>query len=88
MEALENGIRENDLFFDVTDTSSPYGEATVKNAYNPYGPSEGKIAVNPYYSYEAIFSPVIKPGRIPRLTQFLCDLLLHHLWEKIGRAHV
>lgn len=81
MEALENGIRENDLFFDVTDTSSPYGEATVKNAYNPYGPSEGRIAVNPYYSYEAIFSPVIKPGRIPRLTQFLCDLLLHHLWE-------
>ena len=39
MEALENGIRENDLFFDVTDTSSPYGDATVKNAYNPYGPS-------------------------------------------------
>ncbi len=81
MEALENGVRENDLFFDVADTSSPYGEATVKNAYHPYGPSEGHIAVNPYYSYEEIFSPVIKPGRISRLTQFLCDLLLHHLWE-------
>ena len=38
LEAKENGIRENDLFFDVADTSSPYGEATVKNAYTPFGP--------------------------------------------------
>jgi len=81
MEARENGIRENDLFFDVTDTSSPYGEATVKNAYTPYGPTEGKVAVNPYYSYEAIFSHIIEPGRIPVLTKFLCDLILHHLCE-------
>ncbi len=81
MEAKENGIRENDLFFDVTDTSSPYGEATVKNAYSPYGPDEGSVAVNPYYSYEGIFSHIIKPGRIPELTKFLCDLVLHHLWK-------
>ena len=45
MEARENGIRENDLFFDVADTSSPYGEATVKNAYTPFGPIEGRIAI-------------------------------------------
>lgn len=81
MEALNNGIRENDLFFDVADTSSPYGEATVKNVYHPYGSPEARIAVNPYYSYEAIFDPLIKPGKVPRLTQFLCDLILHHLWE-------
>lgn len=81
MEARKNGIRENDLFFDVTDTSSPYGEATVKNAYNPYGPEEGRISVNPYYSYEAIFNYIIKPGRIPELTRFICDLILRHLCE-------
>lgn len=81
LEAKENGIRENDIFFDVTDTSSPYGEATVKNAYTPFGPLEGKVAVNPYYSYEAVFRSIIKPGRIPELTRFLCDLILHHLWE-------
>lgn len=81
LEVKENGIRENDIFFDVTDTSSPYGEATVKNAYTPYGPLEGKVAVNPYYSYEAVFRSIIKPGRIPELTRFLCDLILHHLWE-------
>ena len=81
MEARENGIRENDLFFDVADTSSPYGEATVKNAYTPFGPIEGRVAVNPYYSYEAIFSPIIKPGKISELTQYLCDLILHHLWK-------
>lgn len=81
MEARENGIRENDLFFDVADTSSPYGEATVKNAYTPFGPIEGRIAVNPYYSYEAIFEHMIRPGPIPELTQFMCDLILHHLWK-------
>lgn len=81
LEAKENGIRENDIFFDVTDTSSPYGEATVKNAYTPFGPLEGKVAVNPYYSYEAVFRSIIKPGRMPELTRFLCDLILHHLWE-------
>ncbi len=81
LEALENGIRENDLFFDVTDTSSPYGEATVKNAYNPYGPDEGRVAVNPYYSYEPIFDPIIKTGKVPELTRFLCDMVLHHLWK-------
>ncbi len=81
LEARENDIRENDLFFDVADTSSPYGEATVKNAYTPFGPVEGKIAVNPYYSYEAIFGHMIRPGRIPELTRYLCDLILHHLWK-------
>ena len=81
MEARENGIRENDLFFDVADTSSPYGEATVKNAYTPFGPIEGRIAVNPYYSYEAVFDHIIRPGPIPELTQYLCDLILHHLWK-------
>ena len=79
MEARENGIRENDLFFDVSDTSSPYGEATVKNAYTPFGPIEGMVAVNPYYSYEAIFDHIIRPGKIPELTKYLCDLILHHL---------
>lgn len=81
MEARENGIRENDLFFDVADTSSPYGEATVKNAYTPLGPMEGSVAVNPYYSYEAIFDHMIRPGRIPELTRYLCDLIYHHLWK-------
>ena len=81
MEALENGISEEELFFDVTDTSSPYGEATVKNAYSPFGPDAGAVAVNPYYSYEAIFAHLLKPGRVPELTRFLCDLILHHLWE-------
>lgn len=81
LEAKENGIRENDLFFDVADTSSPYGEATVKNAYTPFGPREGQIAVNPYYSYESIFGHIIRPGKIPELTQYLCDLILHHLWK-------
>lgn len=81
LEALDNGIQENDIFFDVTDTSSPYGEATVKNVYNPYGPGEGTIAVNPYYSYEVIFDYLIKPGKIPELTKYLCDLILHHVWE-------
>lgn len=81
LEARENGIRENDIFFDVTESSSPYGEATVKNMYSPYGPAEGTIAVNPYYSYEAVFDYLIKPGKVPELTKFLCDLILHHLWE-------
>lgn len=81
MEARENGIRENDLFFDVSDTSSPYGEATIKNAYTPFGPIEGMVAVNPYYSYEAIFDHIIRPGKIPELTKYLCDLILHHLWK-------
>ncbi len=81
MEARNNGIRENDLFFDVADTSSPYGEATVKNAYTPFGPVEGRIAVNPYYSYEAVFDHIIRPGQIPELTRYLCDLILHHLWQ-------
>lgn len=81
LEAIAAGIRENDIFFDVTDTSSPYGEATVKNLYTPFGPDQGNVAVNPYYSYEEIFRHVIKPGKIPELTRFLCDLMLHHLWE-------
>lgn len=81
LEARQNGMEETDIFLDVTDTSSPYGEATVKNVYDPYGPIEGAVAVNPYYSYEAVFSHLIKPGRIPELTKFLCDLILHHLWE-------
>ena len=81
IEARENGIRENDLFFDVASTSSPYGEATVKNAYTPFGPIEGSVAVNPYYSYQSIFDHIIKPGKIPELTRYLCDLILHHLWK-------
>lgn len=81
LETMKNGIRENDIFLDVADTSSPYGEATVKNAYSPYGSSEVRIAVNPYYSYEAVFSGLLSPGCIPELERFLCDLLLHHLWE-------
>lgn len=81
IEARNGGVRENDIFFDVTDTSSPYGEATVKNAYSFCGTAEGAIAVNPYYSYEAIFRSIIRPGKIPELTKFLCDLILHHLCE-------
>lgn len=81
LEAKDNGIRENEIFFDVTDTSSPYGEATVKNLYSPFGPVQGTIAVNPYYSYEVIFDYLIRPGKVPELTKFLCDLILHHLWE-------
>lgn len=81
MEAVDSGIRKNDIFFDITETSSPYVEATVKNVYSPYGPREGLIAVNPYYSYENIFRYVIQPGKVPEVTRFLCDLILHHLWE-------
>lgn len=81
LQAKQGGITENGIFFDVTDTSSPYGEATVKNAYTPFSPSEGSIAVNPYYSYGAVFGHIIKPGKIPELTKFLCDLILHHLCE-------
>lgn len=81
LDAKENGMEEKDLFFDVTDTSSPYTEATVKNLYSPYGPENGKVAVNPYYSYEEVFLYLLKPGRVPELTRFLCDMILHHLWQ-------
>lgn len=81
METRNSGIRENDIFFDVTDTTSPYGEATLKNVGSPYGSDEKKIAVNPYYSYEDIFDYMIKPGKVPELTKYLCDLILHHLCD-------
>lgn len=81
LEAMDGGFGASDIFLDVTETCSPYGEATVKNAFSPFAPLEGNIGVNPYYSYESIFTHIIKPGRIPELTRYLCDMILHHLWE-------
>lgn len=78
MEARKEA-EEKDIFLDVTDTSSPYGEATLKNVYSPQDQTEGRIAVNPFYSHQAVFGDLIKPGRIPELTAFLCDLILHHI---------
>lgn len=81
LEAMEGGFSAGDIFLDVSETCSPYGEATVKNAFSPFAPLKGNIGVNPYYSYEPIFTNLIKPGKIPELTRFLCDMILHHLWE-------
>lgn len=75
------GLGKEDIFFDVTDTSSPYGEATLKNVYSLDESVSGKIAVNPFYSHQAVFQKLIKPGKVPELTVFVCDLILHHLAE-------
>lgn len=82
LKALEYGMDTDQLFFDVGDTFSPYGEVTLKSleVWNREI-FRNHIAVNPFYRHEEIFKTLLQPaeGGYSQLILFVCDLMLHHI---------